>query len=203
VIRVRDVLIVLLAGSVWGIAEAVGGGYLYAQSISHAAIPVSLVGLTVLALARFLVPMKGSSLVIAGVAIGYRWLNAGLFPCHLTAILALGGVFEVAASSIGAERMKERALQSVLGIVTGFVGFALFAGIMAYGIRDAFWVGNTAKITAHLLDGVIVGAAGAALVPVACAAGQRMGSWIEAQAVARPRVSFGLIALVLVICWLV
>ena len=106
--KVRHLLIVLMAGSVWGISEAVGGAYLYAQEVAYSSILLSVVGLTILSLARFLVPVRGSSLLLVAVALGYRWLNVGFYGCHLGAMLCFGGVFEILASGIGVLSDKER-----------------------------------------------------------------------------------------------
>jgi hypothetical protein len=195
-------VVVLLAGSLWGITEAAGGEFLYANGVGQASILLSLVALGILALTRFLVPMRGSSLAIALVAIGYRFLNVGFNACHLGAILCLGGVFEITASWLGAQRLDRRAAQFVLGAVTGVVGFALFAGIMAYGVKDAFWVGVPMKVATHLLSGLVVGTAGLALVPLMHRASHRVNAWVDSAVLARPLASFGVSAAILLVCWI-
>lgn len=200
--KVRVLMIVLLAGSVWGICEALGGGYLYAHGVSHASIPLSLMGLGILAIARFLVPIRGSSLAVAAVAVGYRWLNVGYFPCHLSAILCFGGVFEIVASYLGAERLERRVSQYWLGAGTGMLGFALFGAVMTFGVRSPYWAAEPVKFAGHLINGLIVGGAGLVLVPAVYRASQRVGSWVERAVQGRPVVSLGVSASVLLACWL-
>ena len=46
------ILGVLFLGGVWGISEAVLGGALYAGQVPHASVPLTVVGLVVLTIAR-------------------------------------------------------------------------------------------------------------------------------------------------------
>jgi hypothetical protein len=202
VIKVKHLLIVVLAGSVWGISEAVAGGFLYAREVPYAAVMLSLVGLVVLSLARFLVPIRGTSLAIAAIALGYRWLNVGYFPCHLSAILCLGGTFEILASAMGLERLKERSFQALVGGGTGVLGFALFAGIMTAVAKSPYWTGVPGKVSTYLLSGLMMGAMGLALVPAAYQLGRRVSSWVDSAVTVRPVAAFGVSSLVILACWL-
>jgi hypothetical protein len=195
-------LIVLLAGSIWGISEAVGGAYLYAQEVAYSPILLCAVGLAILALARFMVPVRGSSLLLVAVALGYRFLNVGFYGCHLGAMLCFAGTFEILASGMGAERLKARASQIVLGAGTGILGFSIFALVMAYVLRNPFWVGVPMKVPNQVLYGVAVGAAGVVLVPLMYRLSRPVDSWVRAVAMARPLASFGIGVAALLVFWL-
>lgn len=199
--RVRHLLIVLLAGSIWGISEAVGGAYLYAQEVAYSSILLSVAGLAILSLARFLVPVRGSSLLLVAVALGYRWLNVGFYGCHLGAMLCLGGVFEIMASGIGVERMKARAPQALLGAGTGILGFSIFALLMAFGVRDPFWAGMPTKVMGHVLSGAAVGAVGVVLVPAMYRLSRSVSERIQSVVLARPLASVGVCAALLLAFW--
>jgi hypothetical protein len=202
VTRLRYLLIVLLAGSIWGVSEAVLGGHLYSQQVPCSSIILSVVGLCILALTRFLVPVRGSSLVLVAVALGYRWLNVGFYGCHLGAMLSFAGVFEILASGIGAERLKGRVSQLLLGAGTGVLGFGLFALAMAYVVRYPFWVGAPMKVADHFLSGLAVGGAGLFLVPAMYRLSRPLDSWARSAVLARPLASLGLGAVVLLVFWI-
>jgi hypothetical protein len=201
VLKVRHVLVVLLAGSIWGVVEAVGGGTLYAHGVVGSSVLLSAVGLAILALARFLVPVRGTSLLVAAVAVAHRWVNVGYFPCHLAAILCLGGVFEVLAGFLG-ERLRARRAQLLLGAGTGVLGFALFAVLMAYVVRYSFWVGQPSKVAQQFLLGGVVGALGLVIVPLMHGAASRLAPRLEAATRAQPAASLGVGLAALLVFWL-
>lgn len=200
-LTVRHLMVVLLAGSIWGMVEALGGGFLYARGIGGASILLSTAGLAVLALARFLTPVAGTSLAVVGVALVYRWLNVGYFPCHLGGIFCFGAVFEILASGLGSARLRRRAYQMLLGGGTGVLAFAVFAGVMTWGVKDAFWAGHMDKVARHLMSGLVVGLAGAGLTPLLAVAGRRLDPRLEKAVRARPLASLGLGAAALLVFW--
>ena len=77
------ILGVLFFGGVWGLSEAVLGGALYAAQVPYASVPLTVVGLAVLTLARSYFPQKGTATLIAACAMLYKFLNSPFFGCHL------------------------------------------------------------------------------------------------------------------------
>jgi len=176
--KARHIPALLLAGAVWGLAEALLGGWLYSDAVREAAprlaaaAPVLLAGIAfaVLTAARAAVPVAGSSAAVAALAMLFKLLNQPFFACHLLAILLLGVGFD-AAFSLARGRAKP-----LIGLVGTYLGFALFALTITYVVRYPHWAAGWPKVLRYVgLKGTAAAACNALVVPLVARAARGVG----------------------------
>lgn len=162
---------ILFFSSLWGFSEAVLGGFLYSHDMPHASVYLTIIGLSVLTIARGYLPQKGTSTVIAAFAMLYKFMNTPFFACHFLGILLLGGCFDLFFNVL---KLKSRAICAVL---TVYSGYTLFALMLAYVFRYSPWVeAGFAKVVNHIGIGGTLAAMGCALVvPLS----HRFGQWLQ------------------------
>ena len=159
---------ILFFGSLWGIHEVVTGEILFRNEVLLASIWLSAWVFFILAVARGIVNKPGTSILIAGIAAVFKLVNAPPFFCHLLAIFLLGVGFDVAASLLIKKGRKPALWQGLTGVLGAYGGYALFALIITYIVRYAYWVdGGAAKVLNHIfVDGSLAAAVSAFLVPL-------------------------------------
>lgn len=165
-----SLLTILVLGTLWGVSEVFLGEALYAARIPHAAVPLNLVALCVLAAARALLPQAGTSTAIGLTAAGYKaaamyssFLGSPIFLCHVLGIIATAAAFDMVFS------VAPRLNKSIAAIAVAFAGYASFALLITYVFRYGPWVaGGGDKVLRHILvGGGLAAAGGAVLVPLA------------------------------------
>jgi len=167
----RDyVLKVLFFGALWGLSEAVVGGVFYRAALPFASVPLTLIGLCVLTVARAQLRWAGSATLIAASAMLYKFLNQPFFACHLLGILLLGLSYDVAFGMIKGRRLAAAA--------TVYGAFGAFAVLMTFVFRYGPWVeGGATKALSYLLGaGSLAALAGALGVPWFGQLGERLAS---------------------------
>lgn len=162
----RNVLIIILiAGTVWGCVEA-GMGLLPKYPFSS--VLPTLIGLMVLALARAYLPRSGSSTAIGAIAMLYRAGTAHGFPCHLWAVLLIGISFDIVATLV-TKRSEKLAWRVISGPITAYLAYALFSFTMTYVMLHippmkhcAHWwvIGGLPKILGYIGQSGSIAAAG-------------------------------------------
>ena len=141
---------VLFLSGVWGLSEALLGGWMYSEGMRQApAIILTVAAMGVMAAAKRYAPAAGSAIAVAALAMLYKFLNQPFFACHLLAILLLGISFEIVHA---ATRGRGK---PVIGLLATFAGFAVFAAMMTVlGYNNWTWskainyVGVTGSIAA-------------------------------------------------------
>lgn len=163
----------LLLGSLWGVAEVVGGEFLWANDVPFPSVWLTAWGFFILALARGLVPSPGSSSVVGALAALYKLINASPYYCHLLGIVILGIAFDVAATLLLKKETKAVLRRALTGIIGVYTGSAVFAFGITYIIRYDPWVeGGMPRILRHIfVSGSLSAACAAILVPVGIAWG--------------------------------
>jgi hypothetical protein len=164
---------VLFFGGVWGLAEAVLGGALYAGRVPYASVPLTVVGLAVLTLARSYLPRRGTGTLIAACAMLYKFLNSPFFGCHLLGILLTGVCYDLVF-----DVLKIRA-KSLAAATVVYLSYAAFAVMITYLLRYSHWVqGGLIKVLGHIfIEGSIAALACAGLVPWIAPLGERLKSY--------------------------
>ena len=175
---------ILALGSLWGMSEVWGGEFLYANGIPHSSFWLSAFAIFLIALARGLVDVPGSSTAMGMIAAAFKLVNASPFYCHLLAIVLLGACFDAAASLIVRKEGGILLKRALAGIVGAYAGYASFALLITYVIRYEPWVtGGTARVVNHIfVAGSLAALAGAILFPV----GARIGAEAGKASVRRP-----------------
>jgi hypothetical protein len=165
---------ILFFGSLWGINEVMTGEFLFRNQVFLASVWLAAWAFFILAVARGVVNLPGTSSVIAGIAAAYKLVNAGPFTCHLLGIFLIGVSFDLAASWLIKKESRSTFRQSLAGIIGGYAGFALFALIITYVIRYKYWVaGGAPKVIHHIFaNGSVAAIVAAFLVPL----GYKIGS---------------------------
>lgn len=164
----------LLAGSLWGIAEVVGGEFLWANDVAFPSVWLTAWAFFVLALARGLVRAPGSSTAVGAVATVFKLVNASPFFCHLLGIFVLGVAFDVVATILLRKETRRLVRRTATGVLGVYAGNALFALLITYIVKYDPWVeGGLPKALNHIfVSGSLSALAAAVLVPLGITWGQ-------------------------------
>ncbi len=160
----QHIIAVLFFSGVWGLAEAVLGGWMYAVNMHRTpAIILAAVAMGVLVMAKRYVPVAGSAVAVAALAMLYKFLNQPFFACHLLAIFMLGVGFEAAWTLA-----RGRHIMLIAPAAT-YLGFTLFAVLSSFVFRNPHWVGpGWPKILDYIgITGTIAAACSAVVAPLA------------------------------------
>ena len=193
----RMLLTILIFGSVWGCIEVFAGGALKGV-IPHSSVVPTVLGLAVLASARYLVRTPGSSTAIGVVAALFRLANAGGYFCHLWAIFLIGVSFDIVVSLLGSRWEKIR-WQCLAGASTAYLTTSLFSLTLTYIIRYKWWVsGGLPKVLGYIgIDGSLIALGALILIPL----GYKLGEPLTALSEARPKPVFIGASLLTVLLW--
>lgn len=147
----RQVVWLLLFGSLWGISEVAIGGALFNENVPSASVWLSAWAFFVLGLARGVMNRPGSSTAIGAIAALFKFINAAPFFCHLLGIFALGVTFDFAATLLIKNKSKISHRNILAGVVSAYGGYALFALFITYIVRYEIWIiGGSAKVMHHI-----------------------------------------------------
>jgi len=200
----KMLLIILIFGSLWGCIEVFAGGALK-EVIPRSSVVPTILGLAVLASARFLVRTPGSSTAIGAVAMLFRTANAGQFYCHLLAVLLIGVSFDIVVSLLGS-RWEKAKWQGLAGVSSAYLTTSLFSLTMTYimpyvpPMRDCahYWAtAGLPKVLDYIgINGSLIAVGALILVPL----GYKLGKSLMDLSTARPRPAFiGALLLTLVL----
>jgi len=165
----RDYLLgILFFSSLWGVSEAILGGYLYRNNIPFASAPLTVVAFMILTIARCYFPQGGSATFMGSIAMLYKFLNTPFFACHLLAIFFLGLSYDLVFSC---SKIKSKA---ILSLVATYLGYILFAFSITYIFRYHFWIEEgLQKIIRYVgISGTLAALANLMAVPINFKLGQ-------------------------------
>jgi hypothetical protein len=162
---------ILFFSSLWGFSEAALGGLLYHLAIPRASVYLTIIGFSILTIARVYLPGRGTASTIAAFAMLYKFLNIPFFACHLLGILLLGVCYDLFFNVL---KLRN---QSISAILATYAGYSSFAFMITYVFRYHHWVETgLAKVTDHIVIGGTLAALGCALaVPLS----HRFGEWLQ------------------------
>jgi len=197
--RIKNGMLLLVFGSLWGIIEVFGGEAFFRNGVPFASVWLTGWALLMLGIARGLLDRAGSSTVVGGTAALFKLAYAAPYYCHLLGIFYIGLVFDIAASAWLKNERRSLWRSLSTGVVTAYAGYTLFALTITYVARYGPWVaGGTAKVLNHILSGGSLAALAAlVLVPV----GLRIGAGGEAAARQNPRWTTAGALVLLVLLW--
>lgn len=163
------VLAIILFGSLWGAAEAVLGEVFQQNNTPLPAVWLAVIAVILLTIARAYCPKPGSAVLIAAIAMLFKFTNAPFFACHLLGVLMLGVGYEIAAAVFLRDSLHRRlrgAEQVLCGLAATYLGFALFAVVITYVIHYSYW--DSSRAFAHIFQsGTIAALANMAALPLA------------------------------------
>ena len=178
----RYLIGIVFCGGLWGLCEALLGGWLYAADYRQVApVVLSAAALAVLTVGRLRMPLAGSSAAIAALAMLFKFFNQPFFACHLLGIFLLGASFD-AAWTLARGRAKP-----IIGAAATYVGFALFAVTITYVFRYEHWAAEGwRKVIWYVgVPGTIAAVCNAVIVPLAAVADHRVRALSAGHAVWR------------------
>lgn len=165
------ILGILFFGSLWGFSEAVLGGFLYRADIPYSSIYLTVIAVSILAVASVYLPGRGVLSAIAAFAMLYKFLNTPFFACHLLGILLLGMCCDLFFNVL---KMKNRSLNAIFAV---YLSYSLFALMLTYVFRYSHWVeAGLPKIVNHILIG---GTITALVCAVAVPLSYKFGEWLQ------------------------
>jgi hypothetical protein len=174
--RKTGILVIILAGLVWGLSEVFLGDVFYRFHFPMRAALLTAIGMAILVAGRLIYDRPGSSLASAVIASALRCLVPKLYVCHLIAITLEGCAFDASWSALRAgetRSMRRTWLASAIAVYVGFFSFGL-AGAYLFSFKRwviaglggiAQWGFRSGTVSALLLVG---------LVPVAVLAVRRL-----------------------------
>lgn len=191
----KTLLVILVFGSLWGCIEVFSSVYL---NIPRSSVIPTILGLAVLAAARFLVKTPGSSTAIGTMALLFRLITAGHYYCHLWAILLIGVSFDIVVSLLGSRWQKTK-WQGLAGISSAYLATALFSITMTYIIQYEYWASiGLPKVLDYIgINGSLIAAGALLFVPL----GYKLGKPLMTLSKASPRPAFIGAVLLTLILW--
>ena len=193
----KTLLAILVFGSLWGCIEVFSSVYLKG-AIPHSSVIPTILGLAVLAAARFLVKTPGSSTAIGTVALLFRLITAGHYYCHIWAIFLIGASFDIVVSLLGSRWQKTK-WQGLAGISSAYLTTTLFSITMTYIIQYEYWasVGLPKVLDYIAVNGSLIAVGALLFVPL----GYKLGKPLMTLSNARPRPVFIGAVLLTLILW--
>jgi hypothetical protein len=197
--NLKNWVLLLFFGSLWGIVELIGGEILYKNNMPHASVWLSAWAFFVLAVARGVLNKPGSSSIIGAFAALFKLANASPFFCHLLGIFFLGLAFDVASTLLMRHERKISFRSNISGVLSAYGGFALFALVSTHIVRDKYWTsGGLAKVFQHIfVSGSLTAMIAILLVPLGYWVGINGGIMVRR----RPQWAYSGALIALVILW--
>jgi len=167
----NSIVLVLFFSALWGLAEAVFGRFLYSHSIPHPSVYLTIIGFSVLTIARVHLPFRGTATAIAALAMLYKFLNIPFFACHFLGILLLGICYDIFFNVL---KIKNQSVSAALAVYAGYGSFAL---AITYVFRYSYWIeAGLSKVINHIAIGGTLAALGCAVaVPLSF----RFAQWLQ------------------------
>ena len=164
------ILGILFFSGLWGISEAVLGAALYKADVPFASVSLTVIGFIILTFACVYFPQRGTAILIAGLAMLYKFLNEPFFACHLLAILLMGVCYDFLFNVL---KMRKSFLPSAL---VAYLNYASFALLITYVFRYGSWPqAGFVKVIRHIgINGSIAALGCAVLLPLSLHMAQRL-----------------------------
>ena len=98
-ITTKNILMILVLGSVWGVAEIFGKDLFGSLGVGGTTVWLAAWAILLLSIGRGIWNKVGSSTIIGLIAAAFKFAGPSTNYCHLLGIAALGLFFDVFASS--------------------------------------------------------------------------------------------------------
>lgn len=173
-ITTKNIIWVLVLGSVWGVAEIFGRDLLADFGLGGASIWLAAWAILLLSIGRGVWNKIGSSAIIGLVASAVAFVGPSSNYCHLLGIASLGVFFDIFASSLLSSPRSQSWRHALVGLLTAYGARAFFVVYSTHVAHFERWVeGGTQMALDHVLrSGSVVALAALLLAPL----GFRMGA---------------------------
>ncbi len=153
-ITTKNILWVLVLGSVWGVAELVGKDLLTDIGVGGASIWLAAWAILLLSIGRGIWNKIGSSTIIGLIAAAFKFAGPSTNYCHLLGIAALGVFFDIFASSLLALGRSQWWRHALVGLLTAYCARAFFVAYSVHVAQSERWVeGGTQMAFDHVVRG--------------------------------------------------
>jgi hypothetical protein len=122
----NKIVLILLLGTVWGVAELFGWDLLRALDVSNKSTYLFLVAFFILIFAKRIVPFFGSLFLISLVTIAYKTLGVRFFGCQAMAVAIDALTVDLAFYLLKEEKLKDWKWRSIAAPIMSIVAFAAF-----------------------------------------------------------------------------
>jgi hypothetical protein len=165
-ITTRNIVWVLVLGSVWGVAEIFGRDLLSDLGVGGGTVWLTAWAILVLSIGRGLWNKIGSSAVIGLVATAFKFAGPSPHYCQLLGIASIGLIFDLFASSLA--RRPQWWRHALVGLLTAYGARAFFVLYSVHIAHFERWVeGGTQMALDHVVrSGSVVAVAALFLAPL-------------------------------------
>jgi hypothetical protein len=133
-------LIILLTGLVWGLAEIFVGDVFYKFHVPFRSGSLTALGMALLIISRMVYDRPGASLGAGVVAGAIRCLVPKIYLCHLVAISLEGCTFDLVWSALRAGERQTLWRAWVAGTLAIYSGFLAFGAASIYLFKFQKWI---------------------------------------------------------------
>jgi hypothetical protein len=174
-ITTKNILWILVLGSVWGVAELFGKDLLTDFGIGGASIWLAAWAILLLSIGRGVWNKIGSSTIIGLIAAAFKFAGPSTNYCHLLGIAALGVFFDIFASSLLARGRSQWWRNALVGLITAYSARAFFVWYSVSVAQSERWIeGGSQMAFGHIVrGGTIVGLAALLLAPLGFRIGKK------------------------------
>jgi len=139
-ITAKNILWILVLGSVWGVAELFGKDLLADFGVGGASIWLAAWALLILSIGRGVWNKVGSSAIIGLIAAAFKFAGPSTNYCHLLGIAALGVFFDIFASSLLAQGSSQWWRHALIGLLTAYGARAFFVWYSVSVAQSERWI---------------------------------------------------------------
>ena len=122
----NKIILILLLGTVWGVAELFGWDILRALDVSNKSTYLFLVAFFILIFAKKIVPFFPSLFLVSLVTITYKTLGVRFFGCQAMAVAIDALTVDLAFQLLKEKRLNDWKWRSIAAPVMGIAAFAAF-----------------------------------------------------------------------------
>ena len=185
-ITTKNIVWLLVLGSVWGVAEIFGRDLLADFGLGGASIWLAAWAILLLSIGRGVWNKIGSSAIIGLVASAAAFIGPSSNYCHLVGIASLGLIFDLFASSLA--RRPQWWRHALVGLLTAYGARAFFVVYSLHVAHFERWVeGGIQMALDHVLrSGSVVAVAALLLAPLGFRIGEKTAAMLSGDPAENP-----------------
>jgi len=172
-ITTRNIVWVLVLGSIWGVAELFGRDLLSDLGVGGGTVWLTAWAILVLSIGRGLWNKIGSSVLIGLVATAFKFAGGSPHYCQLLGIASVGLIFDIFASTLA--RRPQWWRHALVGLLTAYGARSFFVLYSVHVAQFDRWVeGGTQMALDHVVhSGSVAAVAALFLAPLGFRIGEK------------------------------